>query len=317
MHIRIKRLMSYLLIILLSGCVSLSLVSPSFNYNNNYAGGNPNQITCDTGSFFSYPVCSIPISRFIALTAQYADPLESDAMIVYAMHNHNAFIFDDLVKTSLIESLNKVATTDTTLRFPPYLDEMNEQLNNVYLPESDYVKEADMYIYKFTLNAIHFAITPCSDVSDNITSPYDKEQYQQLFTQYKVFSIQYTNDILRHVGSGYFHFDTKYEDENDLYDHLYATILKLNPSQLQHLAQSIFQRTAEARPSFDSNFYTDTGIAYGAIGTFSCTNENTSWKKYGSDYFGLNVSGVRILVEFKNRDVFANTDKQKFSILNN
>ena len=323
MNIRIKNLLAYLPIITLSGCVSLSLVSPSFNYNNNYSGGNPNQITCDTGGFFSYPVCSIPISRFVALTAQYADPLESDAMVVYAMRNNNAFIFNDLVKTSVIESLNKgmfagkYITNDATITFPPYLDELNEKLTNEYQPENNYISEADTYIYKFTLNAIHFAITPCIDVSDSISSPYDKEQYQQLFMLYKAFSIQYTNDILRHVGSGYFHFDTKYEDEEDLYNHLYASILKLNPSQLQHLAQAVFQRTNDAHPSFESGFYTDTGVAFGAIGTFSCTAENTSWKKYGSDYFGLNVSGVRILVQFKNRDVFANTDKQKLGIIPN
>lgn len=306
---------------MLGGCVSLSLVSPSFNYNNNYSEGNPNRISCDPGGFFSYPNCSIPISRFVAITAQYADPLNNDALIAYANEN-NSFVFDDINKITTLDKLNKMfyskpMSGERFHKLPQYFQERLEKMRDTYIPENDFKKIAHTYIYAFTLNTIHFAVTPCNNPTSQVDAPYDKEKYEQLYLKYKVFSIQFTNDILRHIGSSYFHFDTEYENEDDLYEHLYTKILKLNPSQIVSLAQKIYAQTNAEEPTFESSFYTKAGLTFGTIGTFKCTTDLTSWDKYGSDYFGLNVSGVRMLVHFKNRDVFANTDSHKMNIMNN
>lgn len=317
-----KTLLTYLpIIFLLSGCLSLSLVSPSFNYNNNYSGANPNQITCDVGGFFSYPECSIPISRFVALTVQYADPLESGAILTYAQKNNNAFIFDDIEKTATLESLNQQVFTQldyNSLKFIHLPDSVQNLLikqKNHYMPHDNYKKQVATYIYLYTLNAMHFAITPCEPFIPGTESMIDQKHEQQ-FMIYKVFSIQYTNNILRHIGNSYFHFNTTYENEDDLYEHLYANISKLDANQLLTLAKSIYQQTVAVAPQFESSFNT-TGITFGTLGDFYCRRDSTGWQKYGSDYFGINVSGVKLLVNFKNRDVFTNTEKTNFKIINN
>ena len=291
----------------LSACVTLSLVSPSISYNNNYGGAsNPNQIFCTQGSFFKSAFCTIPLSRFVAISSNNADMLESNALVNYAVAN-NSFIFNDLTQVKVLTMLNtQIQESETSERYqhlPESVKKMYGKLQTKYIPEKNYAKQADAYIYIYALNTIDFATSACPNAELESSVLYSAKEYQQQqqFMLYKAFSMQFTNAVLMHIADSV---DGKYKNEADLFESLYAEILELDPVMLRSLAIQAYNTSLNAQPKFERSFYTREGIRFTRLGNFSCTKDIASWHRYAYEFFGLNVSGVRDEVHFKTSDVF-------------
>ena len=306
------------LFLAISGCMTLSLISPSVSYNNNYAAGsNPNQIFCTPGTFFKAAYCTIPLSRFIAISSHNADLMESSTLITYAKTHNNAFIFDDITKNTTLTELNnhiQESLLQTKFQQPPLeVSKLYTKLTTVYIPEQNQLKQADTYIYLLTLNTLRFATDPCPVAfAENESANATPAAIQQLMI-YKVFSVRFTNAVLMHIADSV---DGKYDNETEMFDGVYAAILDLKPEQLRSLAIKAYQSTLQTAPKYNPDFLTPGGIRFAKVGNFSCTKEGTEWLRYGFEFFGLNISGVRNVVKFKTPDIYSNTDADRLMINN-
>jgi hypothetical protein len=287
---------------------------PSINYNS-IDVQNPNQISCNEGDLLSSEYCSIPISRFVAITSSNADPYYGSVLLLYGK-DHN-FFFDNINKTEILESINVAFIKN----YPdtPHFAALPDALQHLYIvtkerdiPEHNYQKLFETYIYLYTINAMDFATNGCDATTQTYLSA-TSSNYKQQYMLYKAFSMQYTNDILHHISGS---LTGKYADEHEIYNAIYAEILKLDPYQLENMAQAIYARTSSNLPDFDDSFYS-TGIKFGEIGTFSCTPIGSIWEKFGYEFFGRVVSGLPHYVKFKNKDSFSRYDDTIIPVVDN
>ena len=304
-----------LLCLTLTGCPTLSLVSPSFTYNNNYnAENNPNEIECSNGNWYTSAYCAIPIPKFIALSSNYADPNDAISPLTYGL-NHQTFFFDDINKKSTLDELNQIflknyPNTNTFANLPLAVQKLYITIKEDYIPKHNYQKLMEAYTLLYTISTLHFATAKCKVNSDADVKLLlnHTPQMQQKFVLYKAFSLQFSNAVLLHISNS---FDTTYADEATLYNALYATILDLNPYQLNNLAQSIFNQTLAYMPKNTEStyFYKDDGIHFGELGSFSCNKNSSSWYRFGFEFFGTNTAGVLRSVKIKNIDSYKKFDK--------
>lgn len=329
---KINKLLKSILIlspltIVLSGCPSLLTMLPSLapslvpSVNMNNINVNTNQISCYQGGLFSSDYCSIPISKFISLISDYANPLDVNSLLMYDLNNNQQFIFDNLNHTNTIDILNEqfLANYPTAMQFallPLKVQTLYIKMRERYIPQKDYTQLYNSYIYLYTFGALAYA-------TDSCTAPYELptlkgnhlslDQIRQREMLYKAFSIQYSNAVLHHIAGDV---DSTYNSETDLYNAIYAAILKIDPNQLQSIAQSIFSNTNSSLPIFQPEFFSESGIKFGDIGKFACTDKGGMWSRYDYQYFGINVSGIDIRVKFKQRDTLKQTPKNPTSIIN-
>lgn len=305
------------LLLAMAGCTTLSLISPSFTYNNNYnSSNNPNMISCNDGTWFTSPYCSIPIAKFVTLTAKYADPSPKNILMDYDL-KHGNFIFYDLNQPKIIDQLNSeflknFPEIDKYAAMPNPLQSLYTKVKENYIPHKNYQKLMEAYIYIYTISTLHFATSPCPtpDYGGGAFLAAESLTYQQQYVLYRAFSIQFTNYVLFNLSDSV---DGKYKDERDLYNTVYAKILKLNPYRLVRLAQDLYEQTTVYLPQTESGFYNN-GLNFGELGTFSCNKYGTSWYRFGFEFFGNNISGIHRLVHFKEQDKLENMDKSKFNL---
>jgi hypothetical protein len=294
--------------LLLSGCPSFSLVSPSFTYTNNYSDSNPNAISCYVGTWYSSGYCSIPISRFAAISSDYINPALTNLLLEYT-YKYNRFVFTDLDEESSLIQMNELflanyPTSAQMVLLPEDLQHLYIQIKEVYIPKKDYHQLSTAYTYLYTLSAMQFATAACKEHFESATTPQEALRQTQ-FMEYKAFSMQYTNAVLLHISDSV---DGKYKNEFDLYEHLYEAILDLNPYQLTNMAANLYETTLIYSPDkFESALYTS-GVTFGELGKFSCNNITTRWTRFGFEYFGNNIAGTRRLVSFKSKDVLSTYD---------
>ena len=301
--------------IILSGCPSFSLVSPSFTYTNNYGGENPNDISCTKGTWYSSPYCSIPISKFISISSNYTIPYESNYLFNYAINN-KTFAFNDIKYQKNIDKLNQFFLAHypdpqkmTTL--PPKLKDLYVIMHDEYIPTNNYQKLFEAYTYIYTISALNFATKPCNSQFIEYMIAQKNPKYLHQFVLYKAFSLQYTNNILMNLQSSV---DGKYTDQYTLYNKIYSKLLEMNPYRLNDMAVQIYNNTAKNESdSVESDIFVK-DEKFGEIGTFTCNENGNIWKRFGFEYFGNNVSGVKYLVNFKNPDDFGDYDKTKIAI---
>jgi len=170
-----------------------------------------------------------------------------------------------------------------------------------YIKNHDYQKQMEVYIYLYTLSAIDFANQICNESAIETKSA----DYQQQLMLYKAFSMLFTNDVLHHAV---LKLSSKYDNQVDLYNGLYKTIVTLNPYQLMNLAQMNYSIVYSSMPKFDSAFYSSEGAKFSELGNFSCNKNGTSWQRFGYQYFGSKVSGLPYYVNFINKDTFNQYD---------
>lgn len=310
--------------LLLSGCPSMATFLPSMipslvpSVNLTNVNVNNNQISCYPGGTFSSEYCSIPIGRFLAITTNYADPYaESNLFMAYGQ-KYQRFIFADLDERTQLDKinqdfLNSYPTASSLSTMPDSLRNLLIEIKEEYIPEKNYKKLSEAYTHLYTITALDFATDPCLTKFSPATSAQESAQQLQ-FMQYKVFGIQYTNAILMHISGS---LDSKYDNEVDAYEHLYQAVLKLDPYQLDNLATALYDKTMTYSPKqFESSLYTLNGAPFGELGRFSCTHEATHWFKFGFEYFGTNISGIKRDISFKNPDVYKNYDSDPIPVLN-
>lgn len=312
--------------IILSGCPTFSLVSPSFTYNNNYnSNNNPNEISCERGGWFSAPYCSIPLSKFISISAEYADPYEPSLLVDYGL-KHNSFVFYDIDQTSTLRELNTIflkrfPNNEDFVKMPQALQTLYTNVKENYIPQKNYKKLMEAYIYIYTLSALHLATSPCPEPdlqalkhkkSKKYKSAKNNQSfYQQQYILYRAFSMQFANDVLNHISGSV---TSKYKNERDLYENVYEKILDLNPNRLANLAQGLYDRTTIYLPQYNPSFYTTTGLDFGEIGTFACNKYGSVWDRFGFEFFGTNAAGLRHVVKYKNKDTFNKIDDSELLI---
>ncbi len=298
---------------MLTACPSIATILPSMvpsmipsiNYNS-IDMQNPNQISCNEGGVFSSEYCSIPISRFVAITSSNADPYYGNILLLYGKNQN--FFFDNINKIEILESINSafIKSYPDTQHFaalPDALQHLYIVTKERHIPKRNYQKLFETYIYLYTINAMDFATNGCDATTQSFLSV-TSAKYRQQYMLYKAFSMQYTNDILHHISGA---LTGKYSDEHAIYNAVYAEVLKLDPYQLENMAQAIYARTSSNLPQFDDSFYS-TGIKFGEIGTFSCSPIGSIWEKFGYEFFGRVVSGLPHYVKFKNKDSFSSYD---------
>lgn len=303
---------------LLSGCPSFVTMIPSLapslvpSVNLTNVNVNTNQISCYQGGTFSSDYCSIPISRFVSLTSSYADPHDVNLLLAYDLEHNQEFFFDNINHTSTIDQLNKNFLTyypkpTKFASLPIKVQNLYIKMREKYIPTHDYKNLYSSYIYLYTISALHFATNQCVTPYVSKINGIDPKLTSQREMLYKAFAIQYTNAVLHNIAPNV---SGKYDSEIDLYNAIYASIMKIDPNQLQNMAQSIYSRTSSYAPQFESSFYTESGINFGDIGSFGCTNLGGVWSKYGYQYFGRNVSGIDLRVRFIQHDVLAQSSEQ-------
>lgn len=308
---------------LLAGCPSIATWLPSMvpslvpSVNLTNVSVNNNQISCFPGGLFTSEYCSIPITRFLAITTDYADPYSESNFLVAYGQKYNRFVFADLDEEARLDQINSeflanYPTTAILAKMPENLRNLFIKIKEEYIPQRNYKKLSEAYTYLYTITTLDFATDPClTRFSPATTAQESAEQLQ--FMQYKAFSIQYANAILMHISSS---LDSKYNNEFDAYEHLYTRILKLNAYQLDNLATGLYDKTMLYSPTqFESSLYT-IGARFGELGRFSCTGNATSWYKFGFEYFGTNISGIKRDINFKNKDIFENYDNEPIPIIN-
>lgn len=310
--------------LLLSGCPSMATWLPSMvpslvpSVNLTNVNVNNNQISCYPGGTFSSEYCSIPIGRFLAITTNYADPYAESNLFLSYGKKYQRFIFADLDEQIQLDKINhdflsNYPSASALNTMPESLRNLLSEIKDEYIPEKNYKKLSEAYTYLYTITALDFATDPCLTKFTPAVSAVESAQQLQ-FMQYKVFGIQYTNAILMHISGS---LDSKYNNEVDAYEHLYKEILKLDPYQLDNLATALYDKTITYSPKqFESSLYTSNGAPFGELGRFSCTHDATHWFKFGFEYFGTNISGIKRDISFKNPDVFKNYDSDPIPVLN-
>lgn len=310
---------------MLSGCPTLAATAipgllpaliPNFNYNS--IDINSNRISCYKGGIISSDYCSIPISRFVSITGDYADPYDVNLLLSYDINNNQHFFFDDINHTSTIDKLNKdflsnYPTPDEFAQLPVALQNLYIRMREKYIPKHDYKHLYSSYIYLYTINALHFATAPCDmpyQLNSNLKA--NESTLLQREMLYKTFTIRYTNEVLHHVADN---LSNKYNSETDLYNAVYKSILAIDDTKLQIMAQNLFSTINNHLPPFESAFFSDTGVSFGNIGTFGCATKGGYWTRYDYEYFGNNVSGVDIRVQFKQQDTLSQIETNKVAII--
>lgn len=269
---------------------------------------NSNQISCYKGSWIFSDYCSIPISRFTSLTIPYATIDNASFLLLNINENHaNQQFFNDVNSKEGLESLNAkflkmYPEVSIFANLPKAEQSLYIKVRENYIPNKNYDKLYQSYIYLYTLNIMREALTPCES-SDVFTS---------IQARHKVFAIQFTNDILYNISDS---LSSKYTDEKELYNKLYAKILTLNPYKLERLAKSILNKTNNAyTDSLDhQSLTTIRGVGVGDLGRFSCNYHGSFWLKYDYNYFGDNTSGVDIRVKYKLNDDLNDMSSQKIT----
>lgn len=296
------------LAVTLSGCPSMVTMLPSMmpslvpSVNLTNVNVNTNKISCYPGSMFSSDYCSIPLSNFIGITSRYADPYDENLLLRFQFNN-NQFFFDAINHTNILDKLsaNFIVNYPTASKFAALPDKVQRlyiKIKEDYIPNHRYLELRDSFIIIYTISTLHFATTNCESIPQ-FSSTESSTQYQQQIMVSKAFAMQFTNAILHNIND---EVETKYSDETALYNGVYSTILKLNPNQIQNMAQNIYARTIAFIPEFNQSFYHD-GISFGDLGTFSCNKRGNTWYRYGYPFFGENISGIDMRVQFKQVDV--------------
>lgn len=305
--------------ILLSGCPSVipflsdavPALIPSVNLNN--ININTNQITCYQGGMFSSDYCSIPLSRFVALMGKYTDFANTNLLIAYDMQNNQKFFFDELHYTGTIDKLNKIfmdsyPSAHKFALMPHSVQSLYIKMRERYIPQHDYERLYRSYTYLYTISAIKFATDDCNMPINY--SNLEKEQY----ILYKAFAIQYTNAVLYYVGN---HISTSYNNELDAYNSIYKKILTINPSKLQNLANNIFDNTNSVPQITNFDLFSESGVTFGDIGSFKCSQNGNTWFKYGYEYFGTNISGIDTRIEINVKKDLSNTSSKNTGLIYN
>lgn len=279
---------------------------------------NNNQVSCYPGGTFSSEYCSIPIARFLAITTNYADPYAESNLFLSYGEKYQRFVFADLDEQRRLESINQefllhYPSTKTLSSMPKSLQELFTNIKDEYIPEHNYVKLSEAYTHLYTITTLDFATDPCLNKFTPATTAQESAQQLQ-YMQYKTFAIQYADAVLMHISGS---LTSKYDNEVDAYEHLYTQILKLDPYQLDNLATSVYDKTMLYTPKqFESDFYSFNGAKFGELGRFSCTRDATHWFRFGYEFFGTNVSGIKREISFKNKDTFNSYGDEKIPVRN-
>lgn len=308
---------------LLSGCPTFATAIPSLipslipSVNYNSIDMNTNQISCYKGGTFSSDYCSIPISRFVSITSGYADPYNVNLLLDYDLNNQHHFFFDDINHASTIDKLNKqflntYPAPDKFAQLPTALQNLYIRMREKYIPNHDYKNLYSSYIYLYTINALHFATNPCSQEDQLQTNQATAHIIYQRDMLYKAFAIRYSNEVLHHVAGD---LSSKYDSENDLYNAVYKYILAIDYNKLQNMAQDLFATINNKLPPFESSFFSETGVSFGNIGTFGCADKGGFWMRYDYEYFGNNVSGINLRVQFIQHDTLSQIDSSKTALI--
>lgn len=313
--------------VVLSGCPSFATVLPEIapslvpSVNLTSVNVNTNQISCYPSSTFSSSYCSIPLSKFVGIVSGYADPYNVNLLLAYDVNNKQSFFFDHVNHRQEIESLNQyfIAEYPSANNFallPLSVQDLYIKIREDYIPHHNYKKLYHSYIYLYTISALHSATNKCKTPAFNNINLYKNTNLSesavlQRAMLYKAFTIQYSNAVLYHIANKV---DSTYDSEIDLYNAIYEQVLKINPNQLQNIAQDIYAKTNMYAPQFESSFFTLSGTNFGDLGNFACTQYGGLWTRYDYEYFGRNLSGIDIRVKFKQHDTIANTNDNETQI---
>lgn len=313
------------LTITLSGCPSLVTMLPSMmpsmvpSVNLNNVSLNNNQISCYQGDWFSSGYCSIPLSNFVGITSHYADPYDANLLLNYDINNQQ-FFFDNINHSSTIDKLNQnflkyYPEPNQFAALPNKVQSLYIKIREEYIPKKDYVNLYKGYVYIYTISALHFATSSCNESTPLLTNGNTPvESYQQQIMLHKAFSMEYSNAVLYYIAND---LTGKYTDETALYNAVYSQILTLNPYQLQNMAQSLYSRTNSFMPAFSNSLYTLAGVSFGDLGKFSCTKTGNTWSRYGYPFFGSNISGIDMRVQFKQHEILTQYDNDPIPISKN
>lgn len=313
------------LALILSGCPSLVTMLPSMvpsmvpSVNLNNVNVNNNQISCYAGGWFSSGYCSIPLSNFIGISSHYADPYNVNLLLNYDVNNQQ-FFFDNIDQSATIDKLNQsflssYPNANQFAALPDKVQSLYIKIKEEYIPKQDYANLYKGYIYIYTISALHFATAPCDESMPLLSNKkMSIESYQQQIMLHKAFAMQYSNAVLHYVAG---ELSGKYNDETKLYNSVYSKILTLNPYQLQNMAQSLYSRISSFAPAFNNSFYTLDGVSFGDLGKFSCTPTGNIWSRYGYPFFGSNISGIDMRVQFKQHEVLSQYDDNEIAIIKN
>ena len=313
------------LALILSGCPSLVTMLPSMvpsmvpSVNLNNVNVNNNQISCYASGWFSSGYCSIPLSNFIGISSHYADPYDVNLLLNYDVHNQQ-FFFDNIDQSATIDKLNQsflryYPNANQFAALPDKAQSLYIKIKEEYIPKRDYANLYKGYIYIYTISALHFATAPCDEsmpLVNNTKMPI--ESYQQQIMLHKAFAMQYSNAVLHYIAADV---SSQYYDETKLYNAVYSKILTLNPYQLQNMAQSLYSRLNSFAPAFNASFYTLDGVSFGDLGKFSCSPTGNIWSRYGYPFFGSNISGIDMRVQFKQHEVLSQYDDAEIPITKN
>ncbi len=318
-------LISAPLTIILSGCPSLVTMLPSMvpsmvpSVNLSNVNINTNQISCYPGDWFSSGYCSIPLSNFIGISSHYADPYSANLLLSYDINNKQ-FFFDNINHEETIDRLNQNFLTyypapNEFAALPDKVQSLYIKMKEDYIPKKDYDNLYKGYVYLYTISALRFATEPCNESTPLLTSnSIPVESYQQQVILHKAFAMEYTNAVLHYISND---LTEKYDNEAALYNAVYGQILTLNPYQLQNMAQSLYSRTNSFMPTFNNSFYTIAGISFGDLGKFSCTKKGNTWSRYEYPFFGSNISGIDIRVQFKQNEILTQYNNDPIPISKN
>ncbi|MDD3267217.1 MAG: hypothetical protein PHC75_08595 [Burkholderiales bacterium] len=280
----------------LSGLVP-SLV-PSMDFSS--VNVNMNQVDCYKGSWFSSDYCSVPISRFAALSISYASIDNAPKSLKLNINDPlvDQTFFDMIHSKDGIESMNQAFLMNYPdakqfAEFPKATQDLYVKMKERYILKKNYDKLYASYMYLYTLAIMDEALRPCE--RGTVLSPQE--------VRHKIFALQFSNDVLYNVSSS---LSGKYDGESGLYNKFYKEILLLNPYKLENLANSILIKMNKYYPQeINSNLlFSKDGILIAELGSFSCNKHSAQWLKYDHDYFGINTSGIDLRVKFKLRDNF-------------
>ena len=285
----------------LSGCAAalLPLASsliPSVDITN--VNVNTNEINCYKGGFFSSDYCSIPISKFVSLASGYTNPLGTK--LIFNSPSQTSLARYDFQNHAVIDQLNKIFLANypaakTFAKLPQSEQSLYIKMHERYIPNKDYHNLYNSYLYLYTLSIIDFASQPC-DADTFKNSGVSIET----FALYKAFSIQFANNILYSI---YGDVDGSHDNEIDLYNDVYSSILKIDPNKLNAMIQNIDSETNTFVPKSDwKDIFNDSGLSFGEIGTFSCTEKGNYLYRYGYQLFGTHVQGIDLRIKYKLTD---------------
>lgn len=289
---------------ILSGCAapltSLSGLVPSLvpSVDLSSVNVNMNQVDCHKGNWFSSDYCSVPISRFAALTISYASVDHAYELLNLDINDESMdqHFFDNIHNKYGIESINQTflkgyPDNHQFSEFPKSVQKLFIKIRENYIPNKNYDKLYQSYMYLYTLAVMDEALQSCEE----------NMSLSDLEVKHKIFTLQFTNDVLYNVSSDV---SGKYDGEVGLYNKLYEKILSLNPYQLENLANSILSKTNKLYPQNVNSkmLFSKDGLLIPELGTFICDQNISQWLKYDHDYLGNNTSGMDIRVMFKLKD---------------